>query len=137
MNDGGVHASDIGVVGKVIAFPATALVTNTPVAKSIIDAPIKTHFWTPVSFMEKERTVSPAPIRWRPKETNLGRFHPRARNPVVAVFIVIGPVTGDPEIAIDRAERLLVNRQRWWAKVHGNADPDLSECSAGKNQKYK
>src|SRR3984957_18537675 len=137
VNDGGVHVSDIGVVGKVIAFPATALITITSVAKSIVDAAVKAHFWAPVSFVEKERTLAPTPISWRPKETHLGRFHPRARTPVIAVLIVIGPVTGGPQIAIDGAERFLVNRKWWWAKVHGNADAHLSECSIGKNQKYK
>src|ERR1035438_8685909 len=96
VNDGGVHVIHVGIVGKVTTFPAAALITNTAVAEAIVDAAVETHLWTPISFMEKERAASPAPITWGPEKADLGCLDPRSGNPVVAIVVGIGPVAGCP-----------------------------------------
>ena len=96
VNDGGVHAIHVSVVREMIALPAASLITLAAVAESVVNAAIEAHVRAPVSFMKTKRAAFPTPISRSPQESNLGRFNPCARHPVVAILVVIRPETGRP-----------------------------------------
>src|SRR5712672_1775494 len=50
---------------------------------------------SPVAGVPNIETFVPAPVAWSPEHANFRRFHPRARNPEVAVRPV-SPVAGNP-----------------------------------------
>ena len=137
VNDGGVYVIHVSIVGEVATFPAAPLITDAAVAEAIIDAAIEAHLWPPISFVEKERALAPAPITGRPEKADLRCFHPRTGHPVVAILLVIRPVAGCPKVAVGGTDWLLVDRKRRWTEVHGNADTDLSECTVRENQQDK
>src|SRR6202047_1920856 len=137
VDNGGIYMIHVGVIGEVIALPAAAFVSKTPVAEAVIDAAIEAHLRAPISFMEKERTIAPAPITRGPEEAHLWRFYPRTGHPVIAVVIVVGPVTGRPKIAVVGTDGLVVDGKWRRAEANGNANTDLSERTVGKSQQDK
>jgi hypothetical protein len=72
VNDRLVHAIYVGVVVKAIVFPAAAFIAASPIAKSIIDATIKSNVPTPIAFVPQKGAAAPTPISGRPKEAGLG-----------------------------------------------------------------
>jgi hypothetical protein len=62
-----------------------------------------------------------APVTWGPKETDLRRENPYTGNPVIAI-IIVGPVSGNPDITINRAWRLYIYRYWRRRETHGNSD---------------
>ena len=66
VDDGGVYATHISVVAKVITFPPTPFVSIAAVAEAVIDAPIPTDVRAPVPFIKNERDATPTPVAWCP-----------------------------------------------------------------------
>src|SRR5262249_25402050 len=108
-----IHTRHSGVVLKVVSAPSAAPVAVSGVAKTVINASVKTDSRPPVTLVKRVHPVSPAPP-WRgPKQTHSRRRDPHARDPIVIVVRAVpAPITWSPDITCDRASRLLVYRQR-------------------------
>ena len=62
VNDRFVYVIYVCVVVKTIVIPAAAFVAVTPIAKSIVDAAIKSNVRAPIAFVPEEGAASPTPI---------------------------------------------------------------------------
>src|ERR1700751_1983446 len=108
-------------------IPASAFVAEAVVTEAVSYAAIKADVFTPVSAVPEVSSVSPTPIARSPQESNARRDDPGSGNPVVVlVIIVVSPVAGSPDVAISRADRLLVNRKWWRRKTDRKTEADLS-----------
>src|ERR1700728_1877780 len=67
---------DIAVVEERTALPVAARITAADVAKSVVDATIKTDMGTPIASVPEVGAIAPAPIARRPQEARLRRQHP-------------------------------------------------------------
>lgn len=84
---GDMHVANVidrAVVGKVIAAPVAALVTDAHIAKAIVDAAIKADIATPVSMMEAVAPSAVIPVSGRPERSLIGWLRPCTWHPVVA-----------------------------------------------------
>ncbi len=128
MNVGDIYVIHRAVVIELAMVPAATLVTSAKVAKTVIDAAIKSDCWPPVARVENEPDTIPAPIGRRPKESHLRGGHPRAWHPVVISEAGIpGPVTRCPDPAWSWTRRLHINRQGRRTKIDCDANRDLRE----------
>jgi hypothetical protein len=112
-NIGDVHVGHVAVVVEVASAPLATVETFTGIAEPIVDAAIESDVWTPVAAVKKVEAFVPSPPARSPEHAN-GSDHPCARNPVVAVVIVPGPIARRPEIARSGTEWLRINRQGRW-----------------------
>src|SRR5208282_132619 len=129
VNVGHVHVAHGTVVEKVSVIPAPTLEARTEVAEAVIDPAVETYVWAPVAVIENKSVAAPTPIGWRPQETDFRTHHPRARHPVViGDVVVVGPVTGCPEITVAWTERLLIDRQRRRPDPDGDANLRERRC---------
>jgi len=135
VNDGPIHANDGSIVGKVSAAPLTAGEADAHVSESIIDTAVVAHVRSPVASVKEVMPTFKAPIGRRPKVTRFGSGHPCARNPVIAVIVGVGPVTGSPKIAVLRAKWLLVHRHD--RRCDPDADRYLSKRRCGNEAEQK
>jgi hypothetical protein len=108
-----VHVGHAAVVVEIASAPFATVETFTGIAEPVVDAAIETDVRTPVAAMEKIEAFVPSPISRSPEHAN-GSHHPCARDPVIAVVIVPGPVARRPEIARSGTDRLRINRQGRW-----------------------
>src|SRR5580704_16245705 len=131
VNDRLVHAIHVGVVVKMIMIPAAAFVAAPPVAKSIVDAAIKSNVRAPIAFVPQKRRAAPTPISRSPKEAGLRSQDPSPGHPVIIISIPC-PITGRPDVAFCGTDRLLINGQRRRTKRYGNSN--LREGSSRKRQ---
>jgi len=110
---GDIHIGDGAVIEKVSVIPAAAGEAHAEIAESIVDPTIKSYGRPPEAFVEHKCVAAPTPPARSPEEADFGRHYPRARHPVVIANIVIPiPVSWSPDIAITRANWLLIHRQR-------------------------
>ncbi len=129
MNVGDIYVIHRAVVIELAMVPAATLVTSAKVAKTVIDAAIKSDCRPPIARVESERNTVPAPIGRRPKESHLRGGHPRAWHPVVISEVGIpGPVTRRPDPAWSWTRRLHINRQSRRPEADGYANSDLREA---------
>lgn len=97
VNIGDVHVIDCAVVIKPVMVPMSAFVAMAIIAKAISDSAVEPNLRPPIAVMEEEAAVVPSPVAGRPKKTNLWRFNPCARHPViVAETRIVGPIAGNP-----------------------------------------
>jgi len=113
------------VVVKAVVVPAAAFVTAAEIAIAVIYAPVKTNPWAPITLVENKDSSAPTPIGRRPEKTRFRSQHPGARDPKIIIPIP-GPITGSPDIALLRADGLLIYGQRRRGIADGNADAHLS-----------
>src|SRR5579883_346769 len=109
VNLGHVDVVDLAVVEETAVIPSSAFITVAEISVTVVDAPIETHARTPISRMKDKAAATPTPPGRRPEEARLRRQHPGSRHPVIIVAIP-GPITGCPDVAVTRTERLFVNR---------------------------
>jgi len=110
------------VVEKGAVVPIAARVSQTGVAETVVNAPIKADCRPPVSGVPSIHSVIPSPVAGCPEGALKRRHYPRARHPVVAVIRIPRPVSGRPDISRPGADRLFVNRQRRRCNSHRYAD---------------
>jgi hypothetical protein len=123
VDDRFVHPIYGFIVEEVPIVPAATFVTASAVTVAIVNAAVKSDMFSPIAFMVDERaSVVRTPVARGPKVSRLRSFDPRSRHPVVTIVIVVGPVTGSPDIAVVRANGLLVNRKSRRAEADGNTD---------------
>ncbi len=113
------------VVVKAVVVPATAFITAAEIAVAVIYAAVKTNPWAPITLMENKDSSAPTPIGRRPEKTAFRRRHPGARDPKIIIPIP-SPIARSPDIALLRANGLLIDGQRRRRVADGNADADLS-----------
>jgi hypothetical protein len=128
MHDGSVDAGDSHIISEDAAFPNSADITCSRVSPSIIYTAIKTNIRSPIAAMPYVDSVIESPIRRGPEPTDLGWHNPDTRNPVIPQLRVIGPVARSPQPAVDRAWRLIIDRQRRRRNISTNRNThfDLS-----------
>ena len=105
------------VVVELPVVPVSALVAYTGVAVAINDTAVETHLRPPIPSVPSVDTVVPAPITWSPQQSNCGRLHPSAGDPIVTI-ITVSPIPGRPDITFAGADGLLVHGQRRWRDVN-------------------
>src|SRR5713226_9399568 len=113
------------VVVKAVVVPAAAFITAAQIAVAVIYPAVKTNPWAPITLMENKHSSAPTPIGRRPEKTGFRSRHPGAGDPKIIIPIP-GPIARSPEIALLRAEGLLIDGQRRRRIADGNADADLS-----------
>jgi len=72
VNDRFVHVIYVCVVVKAIMIPAPTLVAMAPIAKSIVNAPVKSNVRAPIAFVPEVAAATPTPISGSPKEADFG-----------------------------------------------------------------
>src|SRR5206468_1635816 len=117
MDNVGIHACHSGVVLEGVSAPSSAPVAVSGVAITIINASIKTDSWPPVPLVKRVCAVVPAPPGRGPKQTHGWWRDPDARDPVI-IPVTPAPVARSPDIAFNRAERLLIYRQNRRSKIN-------------------
>src|SRR5262249_23553553 len=111
VDDRHVHVVDSGVVVEPARAPVAADITDTEVAKPIVDAAVEAYVRTPVAGVPHVRAAAPTPVARGPQRTDEGRDHPIARHPVVVVGSV-SPVARYPDVTRPWAYRLNIDRNR-------------------------
>src|SRR5579871_2833619 len=112
------HVVAGAVVIEVIVIPMAAFVTVAEVAEAVIDTAVEADVPAPIAGMPEIHAARPAPIAWRPEQSNLGWQHPGTGYPVIAVVSPC-PIAWYPDIPRSGYRRLL---------VHG----ELRRCNAGR-----
>jgi hypothetical protein len=99
MHDGNIHVVVRAVVIEVPIAPVAALVADTGVAKSIINAAIKADVRTPIAAIKAVAVIMVAPVAGGPERALVGSLDPSAGNPIIAA-LTPGPIAGGPKIAV-------------------------------------
>jgi hypothetical protein len=115
VDDRCVDVVHLTVIKKASAVPITAGITVADVAIAVVDASIEADLRVPVASIPEVNPVAPTPVSRSPQQSNLGRFHPRSGNPVIAAVFGVAPVARRPDITLARAYGLRVNRQHRWS----------------------
>ena len=116
MNHCCIYINNRGVVTKPVTFPGPAYKADAPVAISIVNSSIKTYVRAPIAGVKAICSAFVAPIGRGPQQAEPGRRGPVARDPIITIFVIVGPVSGYPKVALYRAGRLFINRQGWGGK---------------------
>lgn len=116
-NVGDVHIGHAAVVIEVASAPLATVEADSGVAETVVNAAIETDVRAPVAAMENVEAIVPAPPRRGPEHRDRSD-HPCARNPVVAIVIVPGPIAWRPKIAGSGTNRLRINRKSRRAEPH-------------------
>ncbi len=123
-----IHGS---VVAELVVIPISALVADTTIAISVVNAAVESDGRAPVAFVPKVCVVTPTPVTWSPEQANAGRLDPCAGHPKIAIRTV-SPVTGSPQIAFLRTKWLRVRNQLW--RSNRDRDTELREQSGRNGQ---
>ena len=113
------------VVVKAVVVPAPAFITAAEIAVAVIYAAVKANLWAPLTLMESKDSSAPTPVGRRPEKTRFRSQHPGTGDPKIIIPIP-GPIARSPDIALLRADGLLIDGQRRRRIADGNADADLS-----------
>ena len=106
-----VHIVDGTVIVEPVSAPIPALIADAAVAESVVNAAVVADMLAPKAVVVAIHAAEKSPISRRPQEAHLRRPRPGAGHPVVALRSV-APISGRPQIAIARAWRLRIFRQR-------------------------
>jgi hypothetical protein len=90
------HIHHCRVVEECSAAPLAAAEARAVESEAVVNASVEAHRGPPVAATPGVRTVIPSPITGGPQKARLGRFHPRARNPVIAAGVIPAPIAGSP-----------------------------------------
>lgn len=123
-NHRGVHATDCGVVIKIISAPVAALVSGAIVSKTIVHAAVEANLRAPISGVPQVAAATPAPPSRSPQQTNRRGDDPCAWYPVIVITVPC-PVTGGPDVVWPGAKRLIVYRKWWRCNVNCHSDAYL------------
>jgi hypothetical protein len=113
------------VYGSVVkedpTIPVTSLIAKTRVAETVVDAAVESDARAPVALMINEHAIAPSPITRSPQESGLRYQDPRPRHPEISI-ITVSPVSGCPDVALARANRLHIHGQRRRSDTNGKED---------------
>ena len=112
------------VVEEVAIVPAAAFIAVTKIAKAIADSAVETYLRSPVTVMEEIPVVAPTPVARSPEIPDFRSHDPRARNPEV-IIVTIRPVAGGPDVAVSRADGLLIDGEFRRGDSDGYSKADL------------
>src|ERR1700733_575417 len=136
VDDRSAYAIHGSVVQEAVPFPPPPLIPKPAVTVTVINPAVVAHRRAPISLIKIVRVPAPAPITRRPQKARLRRVDPSARRPVVLISrVVVAPVTGCPQVAVARKDRLLVDRKQRRPEPHRN--PNLRKCPMRKSQQHK
>ena len=112
VNVGYVHVVDGAVIVETISAPIPALIADTAVAESVVNAAVIADILAPEAVVELIQAGGKSPISRRPQEAHLRWHRPYAGHPEVALRSV-APISGRPQIAVAGDWRLRIFRH-WW-----------------------
>jgi hypothetical protein len=124
MNKFFVYMHHSRVIREDSALPHAAGKADAHVSKAVVHAAVVANVLAPIAIVEHELAAGPAPVARGPQRAGIGRRHPGAGNPVIAIGTV-GPIARCPHQAGFGAQRLLIDRQHWRGKPH--ADKNSTE----------
>src|SRR5580704_19256005 len=125
-----VNVQDGAVIGKVSAFPATAIKARSAIAEAVVHATVKADMGSPVTGMPEVSSATPAPVAGCPENTRPGSTYPGSGHPEVA-RIAVSPVSRRPKIAVPGTHRLSVNRQ------HRRSAADCKEYAGKRRRRHR
>ncbi|CUI67571.1 Uncharacterised protein [Achromobacter xylosoxidans] len=105
-----VHVGHGAVVEEAVTIPVATDVADADVAEAVVDAAVKADMRSPIAGMPEIDAVHETPIARGPQRAGVGRQHPRARHPEIAVAVQ-APVSRHPHIAIAGGGRLGIDGQ--------------------------
>src|ERR1019366_3363338 len=109
-----------------VVVPASALITFAEVSITVINSAIETDLRSPVALVEEKSPTFPSPPSWGPEQADCRGHDPCTGHPVIiAVVVVVIPVTGRPQVAVAGTKRLLVHGQRRRSKRDSYTHTDL------------
>lgn len=118
-----IHVCDGGVVAIDISLPPATVKTFTGISISVINPAVETDLRCPITRIPAIPAINPCPITRSPEQTWVGRQDPRAGYPIMLFCIwVPSPVAWCPDVPFTRAERLVIDRKRWWADAYDNCN---------------
>src|SRR5580692_2979719 len=133
---GDVHVVHAAVVEEVAPVPVATFITEAAVAETVVNAAVEANLRAPVAGVPEISATTPAPVARRPEEADLRCDYPRAGDPVIAVRSV-GPIARRPDVAIARAGRLHINRQRWGSDSDGDSKARHGGWNGHENERDK
>ena len=112
-----VHVIDGAIVVEIAAVPVSAVVAETWIAKTVVNAAVKSHGWPPETWVPVIQSRRKSPVAGCPKEADFRCKYPRSGHPIISIGAP-RPITRCPDVAWSRAYRLCVHRQ--WRRTNGN-----------------
>jgi hypothetical protein len=116
VGDVDVDPVDSAVVVEVVAAPIAAVVADTGVTETVVNAAVKADVGAPESAVKSPATVIPAPVARGPEGAVVGWGTPGPRDPVVAGGSPV-PVAGGPDVVGRRGFRLLIDGKGRWGLI--------------------
>src|SRR5665647_2814532 len=92
-----------------VVVPISAVITETYVAKAVVDAAVISDVATPITAVITIAAAVESPVARGPQSPLVRRVDPRTGNPIIAITGV-SPVAGGPDIVIAGSRGLLVTR---------------------------
>lgn len=112
-----VHVIDGAIVVEIAAVPVSAVVAETWIAKTVVNAAVKSHGRPPETWVPVIQSRRKSPVAGCPKEADFRCKYPRSGHPIISIGAP-RPITRCPDVAGSRAYRLRVHRQ--WRRTNGN-----------------
>jgi hypothetical protein len=133
----GVDVDHRGIIPVYAAGPAAADKTDATIAAAIITPAIEADVCAPVAAMPAIYTADKAPVTGRPQKAGLGRSNPDTGNPIIPIDVIIGPVTGRPQVPLNGTRRLYIDREGWRRRPDRNADGETELSGRGRRHKAR
>ncbi len=96
MYNGTVNIYYSRIIAKTITAPAAAVITVAAVTIPIVYTSIKTYVRPPITCVKTVIAIIKTPIWRSPVQTRVWRCYPNSGYPIIAIIIIIGPVTWLP-----------------------------------------
>lgn len=124
-NDRRVNVGDAGVIEIIAAAPVSTVKTGSRIAKTVVNAAVKTYSGAPITRVPEIKAVVEGPVAGSPEQADSRRPDPHSWNPKITL-ISVGPITGHPNVTTSGTNRLGVNRQRRGTNTNRNCDVNSS-----------
>ena len=97
-----VHVIDGAIVVEIAAVPVSAVVAETWITKTVVNAAVKSHGRPPETWVPVIQSRRKSPVAGCPKEADFRCKYPRSRHPIIAIGTPC-PITRRPDMAGSRA----------------------------------
>jgi len=129
VNDGSIDIDNSRIIPEMTTYPIAAGKTRTIIPASVIDTAIEADMLPPITGIPGIYPANITPVSGRPKEADLGRFSPITRHPIISIIIIISPVSRNPKITVNRADRLRIYRNDRWPDMNADAHTEYLRIS--------
>jgi hypothetical protein len=110
VDDRGIDIDHRRIIPEMTTYPITAGKSRTVIPATIVDTAIEADMRPPITGIPAIDPAGITPIAGRPQEADFGGFRPITRHPIISISIVVSPISRNPQITVDRADRLRIYR---------------------------